>query len=312
MSGTFVVTGNLPNDFPSMIDFLVLNAGSLPRPVVVQTLAPDLQRWAREKGWKVFDLLDKDRYLAYMNSAELLLGHCGVGFFKDCLSVGHLGYFLPRRASEGEHIDNHQLELAEFIEDRSLGHVIRAVDAMAFDMMTVVKPIELFHDFAEKLPTTGSFLAVSSIGGHYAESTRTIEALCVSGAKCLAVAVDETVPFIRDVVVIHSCRKRPGMLIALVQMIWLIGRLRPDFVVTHGAGVGFVGVLAAKLLGRPAYACESLTRITVPGRWFRGAYRIGATCFAPDTARFLGTKKYAGVHAVRVQLKNLGKDDALA
>lgn len=303
MSGTFVVTGNLPNDFPSMVKFLSLNESTLPMPIVIQTLAPDLQIYAKERGWAVFDLLDKQRYLDCLQASELTLGHCGVGFLKDCLSLGRLGYFLPRRASEGEHIDDHQSELADLIKARGWGYIVPGIEKVHFDTQELMAPVELWLDFAGKLPSSGTFLMVSSIGGHYAESNRTIESLTAAGAYCIATIVDETAPFVSDVICVHSCRRRRGMPIALLQLLWLMLRLKPDFIVTHGAGVGFLGVLAARILGRPAYACESLTRVSRPGRWFAGAYRLGAQCFAPETAQFLNKPAYARVQSVRLQLK---------
>jgi len=302
VSGTFVVTGNLPNRFPSMVSFLAANWTSLPKPIVVQTLAPDLKQWALSNNCTVHKLLRGAQYSAELNSADLLIGHCGVGFLKDCLNCGRLAYYLPRSASYGEHIDDHQSELAELIESKKVGNVISYIRPVLLDKCIRIEPVALSTEFCRFLPRLGSCLVVTSVGGHYAECADTVARYELAGGRCVGFVVDEEGPLNMDdgVTVVNSCRTMRGAPMALIKIIWLVYRTRPDFILSHGAGVGALGVIAAKMTGKQAYVCESITRRRRPGRWFRIAYMFGAKCYAPNTADFISTKKYANVQPVEL------------
>ncbi|MCZ2836037.1 glycosyltransferase [Modestobacter sp. VKM Ac-2985] len=52
--------------------------------------------------------------------ADLVIGHAGVGTALMAMQAGKLPLLLPRRASRGEHTDDHQVQLAAYLESRGL------------------------------------------------------------------------------------------------------------------------------------------------------------------------------------------------
>lgn len=63
--------------------------------------------------------------------ADLVITHAGVGSVLSALRAGQHPVILPRRASLGEHVDDHQLQLAELLADRGLATVASPDDDLA-------------------------------------------------------------------------------------------------------------------------------------------------------------------------------------
>lgn len=306
MSGTFITTGNLPGAFPGMTTFLEANLAVLPRPVLVQTLAADVAQIAAGNGCEVFGLLEGPAYRRHIRDADMVIAHCGVGLLNDCLGLGKVANFLPRSAARGEHIDDHQHELAAMVAARDLGRII-GPDTRAGNLIDGSRPPRAIRlDLARHLPSKGSFLVVGSSGGHRSEAAPTAAALRAAGCVQLCSIVDEPIWQVDEThQVVPSCGTKLGMVHAAFCLLTLLRRYRPDFVVTHGAGAGLSAVVAARLLGIPTFACESLTRVVDSGRWFKGAVLAGAWCFAPDHATFLSKPFFRKVTSVAFEVVDL-------
>ena len=67
-----------------------------------------------------------------IDRADLVVSHAGVGTFMRCLEAGKVPVLVPRRASRGEHVDDHQLQIATVGDSRGLA-VMREVDALDAD-----------------------------------------------------------------------------------------------------------------------------------------------------------------------------------
>ena len=67
-----------------------------------------------------------------IDRADLVVSHAGVGTFMRCLEAGKVPVLVPRRASRGEHVDDHQLQIATVGDGRGLA-VMREVDALDAD-----------------------------------------------------------------------------------------------------------------------------------------------------------------------------------
>jgi UDP-N-acetylglucosamine transferase subunit ALG13 len=57
-----------------------------------------------------------DQMVAAMRSADLIIGHCGVGTLVTAAGVGAPCMMLPRRADLGEVVDDHQFDLIEVLQ----------------------------------------------------------------------------------------------------------------------------------------------------------------------------------------------------
>ena len=64
--------------------------------------------------------LDRTDFLRLIVGADVVISHGGIGVISDCLSSGKTPLVIPRRKSFGEHVDDHQVEIVEFLAERGL------------------------------------------------------------------------------------------------------------------------------------------------------------------------------------------------
>jgi beta-1,4-N-acetylglucosaminyltransferase len=62
--------------------------------------------------------------LKYFEKASLVVGHCGAGTILNATKFQVPIVVFPRRHQYGEHVDDHQVELARRIEEMPLIHVV--------------------------------------------------------------------------------------------------------------------------------------------------------------------------------------------
>ncbi|WP_199182418.1 glycosyltransferase [Cryobacterium sp. Y11] len=74
----------------------------------------------------VYQMMPTARFVTAALTADVVITHAGVGTFMGLLELGIFPVIVTRRKHRGEHVDDHQMQIAELAE--SLG-VARAVDA---------------------------------------------------------------------------------------------------------------------------------------------------------------------------------------
>jgi UDP-N-acetylglucosamine transferase subunit ALG13 len=57
---------------------------------------------------------------AAMAEADVVISHAGVGSALAAMQAGHRALYVPRRSAHGEHVDDHQVEMARELEERGL------------------------------------------------------------------------------------------------------------------------------------------------------------------------------------------------
>jgi UDP-N-acetylglucosamine transferase subunit ALG13 len=67
-----------------------------------------------------------EEMLQHMHDATAVVTHAGVGSILCARDGGHVPIVVPRRSDLGEHVDDHQAELARTLE--AMGHVISIWD----------------------------------------------------------------------------------------------------------------------------------------------------------------------------------------
>jgi UDP-N-acetylglucosamine transferase subunit ALG13 len=85
--------------------------------VLWQTGSTDL----RDLPVAAHPLLPPETLQAEMASADLVIAHAGVGTALSVLALGRRPVLVPRRAEHGEHVDDHQVQIAQELADRELG-----------------------------------------------------------------------------------------------------------------------------------------------------------------------------------------------
>ncbi|MGF1604218.1 MAG: glycosyltransferase [Thermosynechococcaceae cyanobacterium] len=90
------------------------------------------------EGSKVYKFVKEDRFKALIQEADLVIAHCGEGtvLLLDSLKKPYI--LVPRTHAFGEHVDNHQIEMALALSEMnvpvawSLGDIVRFVAAPKF------------------------------------------------------------------------------------------------------------------------------------------------------------------------------------
>jgi UDP-N-acetylglucosamine--N-acetylmuramyl-(pentapeptide) pyrophosphoryl-undecaprenol N-acetylglucosamine transferase len=71
-----------------------------------------------------------------MREADVVVSHAGVGSALAAMQAGRRALYVPRRRAHGEHIDDHQVEMARELEGRNLVVAREADDVTLTDLET--------------------------------------------------------------------------------------------------------------------------------------------------------------------------------
>lgn len=77
------------------------------------------------KDMEIFNLIDKEQLSKLQDEADLIITHGGVGSIVSSLKKGKKVIVVPRLKKYGEHVNNHQLQIARrFEQEGYVKHVI--------------------------------------------------------------------------------------------------------------------------------------------------------------------------------------------
>lgn len=127
-----VVLGTMPNHhFTRLLDRLVPMIGSEAE-TLWQVGSTDTSRHNIDAHVSVpaHDLV------AAMRDADVVIAHAGVGAALDALEAGRHPVLVPRRLAHGEHIDDHQPQVAHALVARGLA-TVRDADALGYEDLIV-------------------------------------------------------------------------------------------------------------------------------------------------------------------------------
>jgi UDP-N-acetylglucosamine transferase subunit ALG13 len=128
----FVTLGTIrPYRFDALID-AVLATGMANEGTVWQLGATTRE----DLPGRVVSTLSSQEFQSLCLEADVVITHAGVGTAITLLDAGIYPIVVPRRAPRHEHVDDHQLEIAELLADKGLADVH---EADALDAMTVVR-----------------------------------------------------------------------------------------------------------------------------------------------------------------------------
>ncbi len=116
---TFVAVGNATQAFPRLLDSVARIASLLPQPVFVQYGA---YAGFCCPGCDAARFVNMSEFERRVREASLLIMHAGAGSVIHAVRSGKVPVVMPRQAALGEHVDDHQNELAR--ELHRLGRVV--------------------------------------------------------------------------------------------------------------------------------------------------------------------------------------------
>lgn len=71
-----------------------------------------------EPLFRHYNLIPNEEFNAYINNAEVVITHSGVNSIISCMNLRKNLIIVPRMKCYGEHVDDHQLEIAELMESK--------------------------------------------------------------------------------------------------------------------------------------------------------------------------------------------------
>lgn len=74
--------------------------------------------------------MDVDQFKKMQRKADLIVSHAGTGALVSALKIGKQVIAVPRRKKYGEHIDDHQLQVAEALESQGYLFVVREMEEL--------------------------------------------------------------------------------------------------------------------------------------------------------------------------------------
>ena len=113
---TILTLGTHEQPFPRAVRI----AASLARgePLLVQHGSTPPDRDLPNVSW--VELLGLDELTEAMREASLVVAHAGVGSIVLALRAGKRPVVIPRLAARGEHVDDHQVQIAKRLDERGL------------------------------------------------------------------------------------------------------------------------------------------------------------------------------------------------
>lgn len=113
---TFVSVGNARQPFSRLLAGVAAAAARMPAPVIVQHgHTPFLFEGLTGRAF-----MPMDAFAALLGQSDLVILHAGAGSILQAIDAGKCPVVMPRRSAEGEHIDDHQCELARAFAKRGL------------------------------------------------------------------------------------------------------------------------------------------------------------------------------------------------
>ena len=232
-------------------------------------------------------LLSPGKFREAVESARVIVSHCGEGNLLMLQEVGRPFVLVPRTKLRKEHVDDHQLELATVLAREGLPVALELVDLLA----KLHNPRFVKYEFREEKIAEALIernlagdrvLLVSSSGGHF-QLMRTLEAYWGRFPKRLWATFENKTTRTdlegEAVVWAHHPTNRniPNLMRNKILAYRTIKQFRPDVILTTGAGVAVPFLLLGKVMGCRTVFVESITRVkalSLSARLLRSARAI--------------------------------------
>ena len=119
-----VLLGTQNNNFNRLLNAIQENIdnGVIDDEVVVQAGFTKFD----SKDMKLFSMIDTEKFSKLQDEADLIITHGGVGSIISSLEKGKKVIVVPRLKQYGEHVNDHQIQIAERF--KSLGYVKSVLD----------------------------------------------------------------------------------------------------------------------------------------------------------------------------------------
>lgn len=113
----FVTLGTQDKPFTRLLEAIEreIENGNITDEVIVQA---GFTKYKSDK-MKIFDLISQEDFANYMQKADLIITHGGVGSIITALNHGKKVIVAPRLSKYGEHVNDHQLQIIKCFEQKN-------------------------------------------------------------------------------------------------------------------------------------------------------------------------------------------------
>lgn len=122
----YVTVGTMFMDFRRLIRTMDVIAASSGEEVIMQTGMSDTPA----PHSTTFPFKSRDEVLRIQAEARVVVAHAGIGCVQDALEARRPLIVVPRQAAQGEHMNDHQLDLARAVHRRGWGRMILDTDKL--------------------------------------------------------------------------------------------------------------------------------------------------------------------------------------
>jgi UDP-N-acetylglucosamine--N-acetylmuramyl-(pentapeptide) pyrophosphoryl-undecaprenol N-acetylglucosamine transferase len=136
-----VMLGTSPYAFRRAVDAVLRTLPQVSTPdveVTWQVGGTDVDARSLPAGARVSTSMPAAELQARVADADLVIAHAGVGSALTALGAGRCPVLLPRLASEGEHVDDHQSQIAADLHERGLAVSVRPEDLTSEHLRTAL------------------------------------------------------------------------------------------------------------------------------------------------------------------------------
>jgi len=245
---------------------------------------------------------NKKSFDEHIKSADLIISHAGMGVIIDCIKYHKKLILVPRDPSLGEHIDGHQYEICEYLEEKNkdipivydLNNLYNTIINKMNSSPSVFE--ESNKNLQELRKNISSYLSnnfsanknifiVCTSGGHFRQMLELIDVFpkkrVILITNSTMMVDNNTKKMALEGIRIHIVKGKithKGILLYIKSCLkapFLIFRYRPSLIVTNGEGAlsipfSFVG----KLFGHKILFMETISRVKSRSKAARLIYPI--------------------------------------
>jgi UDP-N-acetylglucosamine transferase subunit ALG13 len=149
-------------EFTRLLETMDRLAGELKLDVLIQCGSSPYE----PKHARYIRFLSYNEALEQFRQCDLVVGHCGAGTILNALRFGKPMILVPRRAVQGEHVDDHQMELAAELSKVAGVRVVYEVGDLEGVLREVLQKLPV-----ESKPTAARQELVAAIAEFVEQST---------------------------------------------------------------------------------------------------------------------------------------------
>jgi anti-anti-sigma factor len=274
----FVTVGTEQYPFNALLDWIdiLIRYGIINQEVVIQygssTRLPDRVR--------IIKFLPEKEFAETIEHADVVIAHCGEGTAALLEDMGKPYVLVPRTHDFQEHVDDHQLEMADDLEKQGIAIARSPGDLVKFlKLLTIserpksIDETELCEYLSDRYNPKQhqKVMLVCSSGGHFSamqslqsfwQQYKDVSWITFNTSTTASELEDQRVCWANS----PTNRNLPNLVRNLILAFQVLRREQPDLIVSTGAGVAVPFILVARFLSKLGVLSPHLSTVFVESK----------------------------------------------